>query len=80
MDHIAAIFNFDRRSIRFRRWSRSSYALFAAVKSVVSIGSLAVDIVNQALLKTNSVAFVGGDSSHLSPLQRSISEVLSCEL
>ncbi|MFR9649481.1 MAG: hypothetical protein SNG96_03240, partial [Rikenellaceae bacterium] len=65
--------------IRFKRWSRRGYALFVAVKRVVTIGALGVDIVNQSLLKTSGLAIINGESSHLSLLQKSFSEILSNE-
>jgi len=39
------------RSIRFRRWSRVGYAVFCSLAVNVSIGSVAVSIMNKSLQK-----------------------------
>jgi hypothetical protein len=41
------------KSIRFRRWSRKNYAVFAGLNKVISIGRVGAGICDQAILKTN---------------------------
>lgn len=51
------MFNFasnSTKNLRFRRWSRKSYAVFASLNKVVSIGSLVVSVADKSLLKTAS--------------------------
>ena len=45
------------KSIRFRRWSRKSYAVFSGLNKVISIGRVSAGICDQAVLKTNSLSF-----------------------
>lgn len=42
----------NRATIRFRRWSRKSYAVFISLSCAVSIGMLAVSISNKMLQKS----------------------------
>ena len=41
---------------RFRRWSRASFAMFASVSAVVSIGFLSVSVTEKSLIKNESYA------------------------
>lgn len=43
-------------SIRFRRWSRKSYAVFCSLSAVVTIGSLAFSVADKATLKSDNAA------------------------
>jgi len=38
-------------SLRFKRWSRKSYAIFASLHKVVSIGALVVSVADKSLQK-----------------------------
>lgn len=38
-------------SIRFRRWTRKNYAIFASLHKVISIGSIVISICNQSVKK-----------------------------
>lgn len=38
-------------SIRFRRWTRKNYAVFASLHKTISIGNVVINICNQALKK-----------------------------
>lgn len=42
-------------SLRFRRWSRKAWAVFASLGQVVTIGSLRVPVSEQSLTKANSM-------------------------
>jgi hypothetical protein len=42
--------------LRFRRWSRASFALFASMSTVVSIGFLSVSVTEKSLVKNESCA------------------------
>ena len=41
-------------SIRFRRWSRASYAVFASLHRAVSIGRISADIADASLSKSGN--------------------------
>ena len=41
------------KQIRFRRWSRKNYAIFAGLHKIISIGQLAVNICEMALKKAH---------------------------
>lgn len=43
------------RLIRFRRWSRNNFAIFAGLKANIAIGCLSKDIVDRLLPKTKSI-------------------------
>lgn len=42
------------RNARFRRWSRHSWAVFASLSAVVSIGFLSVSVGEKSLLKSET--------------------------
>ncbi len=42
------------QSLRFRRWSRKSYAVFVSLHKVVSIGALVVSVADKSLVKAAS--------------------------
>jgi len=44
-------------SIRFRRWSRKNFAVFSGLHREISIGHIAFNISDKALLKSNKPAF-----------------------
>ncbi|MFI3289947.1 MAG: hypothetical protein SNH79_07720 [Rikenellaceae bacterium] len=66
-------------TIRFRRWTRASYASFVGLDKNVTIGTIAVSIADRLLLKSSSSKSVNVGGSHLPLMQRSMSEVLSIE-
>ena len=39
------------RSVRFRRWSRKAYAVFASLGKAISIGNLRIEMAGQTLLR-----------------------------
>lgn len=43
------------KDIRFRRWTRKSYAVFAGLNKVISIGKVKAGICDRTSLKTNSL-------------------------
>ncbi len=67
-------------TIRFRRWSRSSYASFIGLHKNVTIGTIAAMIADRLMLKGSNTITTNLGGSHLSLLQRSMSEVLSMEI
>ncbi len=44
----------NQNYIRFKRWSRKNYAVFAGLNKVISIGKIAVEICEKSLQKTFS--------------------------
>ncbi len=46
------------KDIRFRRWTRKSYAVFAGLNKVISIGKVKAGICDRTSLKTNSLSVV----------------------
>lgn len=40
-------------SVRFRRWTRKSYAVFSGLNKVISIGHISAGISDKALIKNN---------------------------
>ena len=51
----------QQRIVRFRRWSRVRYAVFCSLGVVVTIGSLAVSIADNSVLKStkaNKLSFI----------------------
>lgn len=51
MNKSAFINKYD--SVRFRRWSRKNFAVFSGLHREISIGHIAFDISEKALLKSN---------------------------
>ncbi len=45
--------------IRFRRWSRKSYSMFASIGKYVTIGQVCKSIAEASLSKTNSLSNMG---------------------
>ncbi|UKI39896.1 MAG: hypothetical protein L6V35_03975 [Alistipes putredinis] len=53
-------------SIRFRRWSRASYAVFASLHRAVSIGRISADIADASLSKKREHHYLGTHCGELS--------------
>lgn len=66
-------------SIRFRRWSRTSYAVFSGLKKNITIGQLSKGVIDRLFLKTNILEIIVPKGSHLSLQQKSMEEILSAE-
>lgn len=45
------------KNIRFRRWNRKNYSVFAGLHRIISIGHVAKSICEKAILKTNPFSF-----------------------
>ena len=58
------LFN-QRKSLRFRQFSRKGYALFACLGRVVTIGVLSVATLRAAAVTTDSLSVVGGSTTPL---------------
>lgn len=71
--------NRNRQTIRFRKWSHNAYATFVGIHRNISIGTLAAEIADRLMLKTNKLTKIELGGSHLSLEQKSMSEVLSNE-
>ena len=56
------LFN-QRKSLRFRQFSRKGYALFACLGRVVTIGVLSVATLRAAAVTTDSLSVVGGSTT-----------------
>lgn len=60
------------KSIRFRRWTRKSYAIFAGLNKVISIGKIKAGICDRTSLKTNSLSVI--DAIFVSNLLKTFDE------
>jgi hypothetical protein len=65
-------------SIRFRRWSRQSYAVFATLGKAISIGSLRIHMATRILFDV-LVRLLQGNGSDMQPAEVSREEEMPAE-
>ncbi len=46
-----------KSKMRFRRWTRKAYAIFASLQSCISIGAIAIPIIKKSLTETSILFF-----------------------
>lgn len=66
-----------KTAIRFCRWSRKPYAVFAGIHRNISIGQLNKGVIDRLFLKTNTLEIIVPHGSHLSLQIKSMDEILA---
>jgi len=51
------------QSIRFRRWSRTGYAVFCSLACIVTVGCLAISISDKSLQKSNKTSSIASNTA-----------------